>query len=84
MAFLTQVSVEPVTTGTSFVDEDEMFGFGLEFAHELIDVGLPGTNGAEVSNFSTVIVRDIGDRVGFFVNIHPDEKRSGRGRLCHG
>jgi hypothetical protein len=84
MTFFTQVSIEPIATGTGLVDKHELLRLGLKLAHELIDVSLSGPDGAEVSDFSTVIVGDIGNRDGVFVNIQTDEKRSGRGRLCHG
>jgi hypothetical protein len=61
-----------------------MLGFGLELAHEVSDVDVAGANGTQVSDRDAVIVRDIGDSDGVFVDIHPDEKRVGRGRLCHG
>jgi hypothetical protein len=84
MAFFAQVSVEPVATGAGFVDKDEMLGLGLQLTHELIDVGLPGADGAEVSDLGIVIVSDIGDRDGLFMDINANEKRIERGRLCHG
>ena len=68
MAFFTQVSVELIAVGAGFVDEDQMLGLGLGLARELIDVGLAGADSAEVSDFGTVIVSDIGDRDGVFVN----------------
>jgi hypothetical protein len=36
---------------------------------------LPSTDGAEIGDFSAVILSDIGDGDGLFVDIHPDEKR---------
>jgi hypothetical protein len=83
MAFLTEVSIGPVATGTGFVDEDELVSLGLKLAPELIEVGWSGPDRAEVSDFSTVIGSDIGDRDGVLVHIQTDDKRSGHGRLCH-
>jgi hypothetical protein len=78
---ITQVSVEPIAAGTGFVDEDQMLGLGWELARELIEVGLSGADRAEVSDFGTVIVSDIGDRDGVFVNIQTDEKIVGEIKL---
>jgi hypothetical protein len=55
MPFFAQVSVEPIATGSGFVDEHQMLGLGWELADEGIDVGLSGTDGSEVSNFGAVI-----------------------------
>jgi hypothetical protein len=41
MAFLRQIALEPVPTGSRFIDQDQVWGFGLQLAHEVIfgDIG---------------------------------------------
>jgi hypothetical protein len=44
----------------------------LHLADPLIDVTLAGANGAKVDNLSAMILRDIGDSNGVFVDVHSD------------
>ena len=52
MAFFRQIAIEPVATGTGFVDEDQLCGLRLHFAYELIDVTLTRPNGAQGGHLS--------------------------------
>ena len=81
VAFLRQIAVEPVATGSGFIDKDEVFGFGLQLADELIDVTLAGADGAEVDDLGAVILGDIGHGNRVFVDIHADVECA---RLGHG
>jgi hypothetical protein len=58
-----------------------MLSLGLEFSDQVIDVGLSRPDGSEVGNLSTVVLSDISDRDGFFMDIETDVKRA---RLAHG
>jgi hypothetical protein len=53
----------------------------LEFSDEVIGVGLSGPDSAEVGDLSTVILSDIRDRDGVFMDIKPDVECA---RLVHG
>jgi hypothetical protein len=59
VVFLGQIALEPIATGTGFVDEDQMFGFGLDLSGELIDVALTGANASEVGDLGTVILSHV-------------------------
>jgi hypothetical protein len=80
-AFLCQLAVEPVPTGSRFIDEDQVLSFGVQLAHEWITVAWPSANGAQVDDLSVVIFGDIGHRDGIFVDIQTDRERA---RLVHG
>jgi hypothetical protein len=80
-ACFAQGAIEPVATGAGFIDEDAILSFGLAFSDEAIDVGLSRSDGPEVGDLSTVVLRDIRDRDGFFMDIEPDVQRA---RLAHG
>ena len=41
MPLFRQITIEPVPTGARFMDKDEVLGFGVQLAHELINVTLP-------------------------------------------
>jgi hypothetical protein len=53
----------------------------LELAGELIDVGLSCADAPKGDDLGAVILRDIGDRDGFFVDIQANVKRA---KLAHG
>jgi hypothetical protein len=59
MAWFRQIARAPVPTGARCIDEDPGVGVGVQRAHEVIDLGLPGAEGAEVDHLSVVSVGDI-------------------------
>jgi hypothetical protein len=81
MAFLGQIAIEPVPTGSRFIDKDQVLGFCLQLADELINVGVPGANGAEVDDISIVVFGNIGDSDGLLMDIQSDVERV---RVTHG
>jgi len=81
VAFLRQRAVEPVTTGTGFVDAEQMCGLRWHVAYELVDVTLAGAKSSEIGDLSTMIRGDIGDSTRVFVDIHADKECA---RLGHG
>jgi hypothetical protein len=52
----------------------------LALAGELIEVGLPGADGAEGDDLSAVRLSDRGDRDGVFVDSQADVKRASLGQ----
>jgi hypothetical protein len=72
IAFVRQIAKEPIATGSRFIDEDQVLGFGLQPAHELINVALPSANGAQVDDLSVVSFGDIGHGDGVLVDIQPN------------
>lgn len=81
MAFLGEITVEPIPTWSRFIDKDQMFAFGLHFPDQLIDIALARADGAEVDDLSVVFFRNVGDSNGLFMDIHSDVERA---RLVHG
>jgi hypothetical protein len=81
ITFFHQIPIEPGATGTSFLDEDQVVGFRLHLADEVINVILTGANAAEIGDLGAMILSDIGDRDRVFVDIHADEECV---RLRHG
>jgi hypothetical protein len=81
VAFLRAIAVEPIPTWTRFIDKDQLMAFGLQLAHEPIDVALPRANGAKVDDFSLVRLGNIGHSNRRFMHIHADVERA---RLWHG
>jgi hypothetical protein len=69
---LAQIAVKPIATWSGFIDQDEMLSLGLACSDEVIDVGLSRPEGAKVGDFSTVVLRDIRDRDGLFMDIKTD------------
>ena len=53
----------------------------LQFTDEWIDVTLPRANGPEIDDLSTVLLSDISNRDGFFMDIQTDGECV---RVCHG
>jgi hypothetical protein len=78
---LAQIAVKPIATWSGFIDQDEMLSLGLACSDEVIDVGLSRPEGSEVGDLSTVVLRDIRNRDGLFMDIEADVKRA---RLAHG
>jgi hypothetical protein len=76
-----QITIKPVAAWAGFVDKDEVFGLRLELAGEVIDVDLSCADGPKGDDLGAMILSDIGDRDGVFVDIHTDVKRA---RLVHG
>ena len=81
MAFLGEITVEPIATRASFIDKDEVRAVGLQPTDELIDITLSCTDVAEGNDFGAVVLNDIGDGNRAFMDIHSDIERA---RLCHG
>jgi hypothetical protein len=81
LAFFGQIAVEPIPTRACFIDKDEVFTFGLELTDESIDVTLTGANIPDRDDLSAVVLSDIGNGNGLFVDIQSDIDR---GRLVHG
>jgi hypothetical protein len=71
-AFGGQIAREPVPAGACVIAKDEVWGVGVQRAHELLTVGLPGTEGAKVEALGLVIVGDRGHRDGIVVDIQTD------------
>jgi len=81
VAFWGQLAVEPGATGSRFRDEDQVLGFGVRRAHEVIDVALPSANGAQGDDLRVVLSGDRGDREGILVDIQPSRECA---RVRHG
>jgi hypothetical protein len=81
MAFLRQSTIEPVPTGSRFLDKDQVWGFGVQLAHEWINVALPRPNSAQIDDLRVVIFGDISDGDGVCVDVQTDIERA---RLWHG
>jgi hypothetical protein len=81
MAFFGKVTLKPVAPGPGFIDKDQRLGLGLHLSYELIKIGLPGANGAEVDHFSLVTLGAIRDSDGVFVAIETNIECA---RLGHG
>ncbi len=74
-------ALEPVAAGTSFVDEDELLPLRLQMPKQLINIALPGPDGAEGDHLGTMLLGHRGDRNGLCMDIHSNVERA---RLCHG
>jgi hypothetical protein len=78
---LREIAIEPVATGSGFRDKDQMVGLRLELSGELIDVTVARAESPEIDDLRTVVLRDIRDRDGFFMDIETDRECA---RLCQG
>jgi hypothetical protein len=76
VALFHQVAIEPIAAGTGFVDEDECRAFRPQLPKQLIDITLPGSNGAEGDNRGTLCLGDRGDGDGLFMDIHANGERA--------
>jgi hypothetical protein len=76
-----QIPVEPIAAWPGVIDADERWSLGVECSDEVIEVGLSCPDGAEGGDLSTVVLSDLRDRDGVFMDIEPDVKRA---RLAHG
>jgi hypothetical protein len=81
IALLRQGTREPVATGTSCGDEDELLALRPPRSDQLSDITLPGPDRAEGEDLGALCWGDLGDRHRLFVNIQSDIKRA---RLVHG
>src|SRR4030095_10643330 len=61
MALFRQIAIQPVPPGSRFIDKDQVWGFGLQRAAELIKVALPRANGPKVNALGVVVVGNRGD-----------------------
>ena len=59
-----------------FIDKDQMFGFGVKLAHELVNIGLPATNSAEEYDFSVVSFGPGSNSNGILMHGHSDFERA--------
>jgi hypothetical protein len=80
-AFFHQIPIEPVATGTGFIDKEQMCRLGLPLADQLIHVTRAGAKAAETSALGARIWRHIGDRDRVLVDIHAEKECA---RLRHG
>jgi hypothetical protein len=78
---LRAITLEPVPAGSRVIDQDQVGGVGWKRSDEVINVGLPGADGAEVDGLSAVFLGDRGHRDGSFVAIQADVQGA---RLVHG
>jgi hypothetical protein len=76
-----QGAIEPGAAGARFGDEDEWLPLRLQMPKQLINIALPGPDGAEGDSLCTMFLGDLGDGDGLFVDIQSDIKRV---RLVHG
>ena len=76
MALFRQITLEPVPTGARFIDKDQVFGFGWPLADELINVGRPGADGAEVEDVGVMVLGNIGDSDRLLMDIQSDLQRA--------
>jgi hypothetical protein len=81
LALFHEIPGEPVATRPRLIDKDQRFGLGVHVAHELITIGLPGADRAEIDDLGVVVCGDIGYGNRVFVAIHADVKHA---RLLHG
>jgi hypothetical protein len=81
MASFGKITLAPVATRPRFIDQDQVWGLGWHRSHALINIGLPGADGAEVDHLSLVICGDRGHGDGVFVDIPSNGKRA---RLVQG
>jgi hypothetical protein len=61
VAFVGEIPVEPVATGTGFIDKEQMLGLGLHVADKVVKVTWAGADGPEVGALSAVLLRDVSD-----------------------
>jgi hypothetical protein len=76
-----KITIEPGATRPRFIDKDQVLGLGWPLSNELINIGLPGADGAEVDDLSVVVFGDVGYGNRVFMDIHSDVQRA---RLVHG
>jgi hypothetical protein len=76
VSFLSQVTIEPVAAGASFLDKDELLAFGLELPDQLVNITLPCSDSAKGNDFCTMVLGDRGDRDRLFMHIHADVERA--------
>jgi hypothetical protein len=69
MALFRQITIEPVPTGTRFIDKDQMLAFGLHLADEVVYVTLTCTDGPEGGDLGAMLLSDVGHRNGLFMDI---------------
>jgi hypothetical protein len=81
MACVRQIAIEPGPTGSRFIDKDQVCGFGLQLAHELVNVGLPSANSAEEDDLRVMRCGHRGHRPRRLMDIPSDIERA---RLVHG
>jgi len=68
-----KVAIEPVPAGAGLINEDELAGFALELADQLIDVVLTGVDRSEKDDLGTGSTGYITDGDEFLVDIQIDK-----------
>jgi hypothetical protein len=81
VAFLGEITREPIPTRPRFIDKDQLCAFGRHVPDQLVDLALARANGAEVDDLGVVCFGYVGDSDGLLMDIHADVKRA---RLVHG
>jgi hypothetical protein len=81
VALFAPIAPEPVAAWSRFVDADEGCGLRLARAGEVIDGGLSCAEGPEGDDLGAVLLSDLGDRDGVFVDSQAHVKRA---KLAHG
>jgi hypothetical protein len=81
VAWFHQVTREPRTAGTGFVDQDARRALRLQLPSQLSNSALPGSDRAEGDDLRAMGLGDVGDRTSLFVDISSARKRA---RLVHG
>jgi hypothetical protein len=69
---LGKVAREPRAAGAGFVDNDEMFAFGLEFTDERLEVTLARAERAQIDDLGVVCFGDVGHGNRLFMDIQTD------------
>jgi hypothetical protein len=69
MAFLRPIARAPVASGTRFIDNDQMCGFGWHLADEVVNVTLACADGPEGGDLGVVLLSDVGNRNGLLMDI---------------
>ena len=78
---LGQIPLQPVPTGTGFVDAGHALALALQLAHRGSDILLPGAERPQGDDFGATVLGDVRDRDGVFVDIQSDEKGAS---VCQG
>jgi hypothetical protein len=81
MAFFRQIAREPVPAWSCGLDKDQVLGLGVPLAHELVNVGVPGADGAKGDDLRVGCFGTRGHRDGLFGDVQSAGKRA---RLVHG
>jgi len=81
MALVRQMTLAPVPLGARFIDKDQVCSFGVQPAHEVIDVDVPGADRAKIKDLSLVLFGDISHGNGLLMHSQSDLPCA---RMTHG